>query len=120
MEGLGCLSHWTLTPGQTHDVTQAENLLEHKQGGELVADAAYDADALIEYLSEQHIHPVIKHRKNRLVTRAFDIHTYKDRNVIERFFCRIKHFRRIATRYDKLDARFSAFIAIVASFIWLI
>ncbi len=120
VEGLGCLSNWTLTPGQTHDVTQAESLLEQRQGGDLVADGAYDADPLIAFLIEHDIYPVIKPRRNRLVAREFDIHTYKDRNVIERFFCRLKHFRRIATRYDKLDVRFSSFIAIVASFIWLI
>jgi transposase len=54
-----------------------------------------------------------------LKPRIFDRHQYKHRNLIERFFCRLKQFRRIATRYDKLASRFSAFIALVASFIWL-
>ena len=56
---------------------------------------------------------------NRLEQRSFDKHQYKHRNLIERFFLRIKHFRRIATRYDKLAERFSSFIAIVAVFLWL-
>ena len=62
---------------------------------------------------------VVPPKSNRRITRAFDRHQYKHRNLIERFFCRIKQFRRIATRYDKLASRFSAFIALTASFIWL-
>jgi transposase len=53
------------------------------------------------------------------VRRPLDEHRYKSRNLIERFFCRIKQFRRVATRYDKLSERFSAFIALAASVIWL-
>jgi len=59
---------------------------------------------------------VIPPRTNRLEQRSFDKH----RNLIERFFLRIKHFRRIAIRYDKLAEQFSSFIAIVAAFLWLV
>ncbi|NTV71417.1 MAG: transposase [Azonexaceae bacterium] len=51
--------------------------------------------------------------------RSYDKHVYKSRNLIERFFARLKQFRRIATRYDKLDVRFEVFISIVAALIWL-
>ena len=54
-----------------------------------------------------------------LVQRVFDKHRYKSRNLVERFFCRIKQFRRVATRYDKLAQRFSSFVALAASVIWL-
>jgi len=58
-------------------------------------------------------------RSNRIAPRSFDRHLYQDRNLIERFFARIKHFRRIATRYDKLADSFLSFIHIACTFIWL-
>lgn len=119
VEGLGCLARWTLTGGQTHDVTQAEAILDGVVTQALVADKAYDAGALIEIITQRGASAVIPPRQNRQQPRVFDTHHYKHRNLIERFFCRLKQFRRIATRYDKLASRFSAFIAIVAAFIWL-
>ncbi len=65
------------------------------------------------------IEAVIPPRSNRLVQREFDKHHYKNRNLVELFFCRIKQFRRIATRYDKLAERFSSFVAFAAAVIWL-
>lgn len=62
---------------------------------------------------------VIPARVNR-TPRDLDWALYRDRNLVERFFCRIKQFRRIATRYDKLAARFSAFIALVSAYLWLL
>ena len=62
---------------------------------------------------------MIPPKKNRPEQRAYDQYQYRHRNLVERFFCRMKHFRRIATRYDKLASRFSTFIALVACFIWL-
>jgi transposase len=57
-------------------------------------------------------------RANRLEQRPLDEHLYASRNLVERFFCRIKQFRRVATRYDKLSERFSSFVTLSASFIW--
>lgn len=119
VEGLGQLARWTLTAGQTHDVTQAQTLIEGIRTQAVVADKAYDADALIEFITQAGASAVIPPRENRRQPRSFDAHHYKHRNLIERFFCRIKHFRRIATRYDKLASRFSSFIALVAAFVWL-
>lgn len=85
----------------------------------VVADKAYDADALLDRIAQAGAVAVIPPRANRREQRAFDTHQYQHRNLIERCFCRMKHFRRIATRYDKLASRFSAFIALVAAFIWL-
>ena len=119
VEGLGNLARWTLSAGQIHDVTQAEELLEGVLTLAVVADKAYDADPLIETITARGASAVIPPRENRRIQRPFDRHHYKHRNLIERFFCRIKHFRRIATRYDKLASRFSSFIALVAAFVWL-
>lgn len=108
-----------MTSGQTHDVTQAPDLLDGITCRSVAADKAYDADTLIQTITDAGALAVIPPRKNRKQPRAYDKYQYRHRNLIERFFCRIKHFRRIATRYDKLASRFSAFIALVASLIWL-
>lgn len=113
VEGLGHLARWTLTAGQTHDVTQAQTLIEEIRTQAVVGDKAYDADPLIEFITQTGASAVIPPRENRRQPRPFDVHHYKHRNLIERFFC------RIATRYDKLASRFSSFIAIVAAFVWL-
>lgn len=87
--------------------------------GSLSADKAYDTDAIIEHLVVNEIQAVIPPKSNRNVQRRFDQHLYKNRNLVERFFCRIKQFRRIATRYDKLADRFASFVALAAAIIWL-
>lgn len=119
VEGLGNPARWILSGGETHDVTQAGALLEAIVTTAVVADKAYDADALLTQIAQQGATAVIPPRANRREQRAFDTHQYKHRNLIERCFCRLKHFRRIATRYDKLASRFSSFIALVAAFMWL-
>jgi transposase len=116
VEGLGCLARWTLSGGQLHDVTQAEAILDGIVTQAVVADKAYDADSLIESITQCGACAVIPPRGNRREPWAFDTHQYKHRNLIERFFCRLKQFHRIATRYDKLASRFSGFIAIADGF----
>jgi transposase len=108
-----------LTAGQAHDLTQAASLLDGIKTEAVVTDKAFDANALIQTIEQTGAKVVIPPKADRTVQRDFDRNQYKHRNLIERFFCRLKHFRRIATRYDKLASRFSSFIALVASFIWL-
>ena len=119
VEALGNLARWRLTAGQAADVSEAEPLLEGVPAKAVAADKAYDSDALIDAITASGAQAVIPPRANRTEQRAFDRHIYKGRNLLERFFCRIKHFRRIATRYDKPDRRYEAFIAIAAAWIWL-
>jgi transposase len=94
-------------------------LIEGITTSAVVADKAFDANGLISTIEQAGAKVVIPPMMHRVDQRDYDRHLYKDRNLIERFFCRLKHFRRIATRYDKLASRFSSFIAIVASYIWL-
>jgi len=108
VEALGNLARWRLTPGQAADVTEAAPLLADVVTEAVGADKAYDADALIETITASGAQAVIPPRANRTEPRAFDRHVYKARNLVERFFCRIKHFRRVAARYDKLDLRYEA------------
>ena len=119
VEGLGSLARFRLTGGQAGDSPQALPLLQDLHPDSVSGDKAYDTDKILEHLAANNIEAVIPPKSNRVVPRAFDQHLYKNRNLIERFFCRIKQFRRIATRYDKLAERFASFVALAASVIWL-
>ncbi len=85
----------------------------------LIADKAYDGDALIDALKERDIIPVIPSKANRLITRDTDFALYRERNLVERFFNKLKGFRAIATRYDKLARTFLAAVYLVSAVIWL-
>lgn len=102
-----------------HDVTQASHLLAAIEPDAVLADKAYDADALLNYIQSKGAEAVIPPRVNRKVQRQFDRHQYRNRNVIERFFANLKQFRRVATRYDKLASRFESFVVLAASVLWL-
>ena len=97
-----------LTPGQDHDLTCAEPLIENADPEALIGDKAYDADPFVETLTQRGITPVIPPKANRNIKRECDFALYCERNLIERFFNRLKHFRAIATRYDKLARNFLA------------
>jgi putative transposase len=81
----------------------------------VIADAAYDSDELRQWLAERGSRVVIPNRQNRKRPYPFDAVTYKRRNIVERTFCRLKDFRRLAIRYDRLDATFVATICIAAA-----
>jgi transposase len=86
----------------------------------LIADKAFDADErVIEPLQKAGKTPVIPSRSNRKIPRRYDKELYKARHLVENFFCRIKQFRALATRYDKTDRNFLAAIHLVATIIWL-
>ncbi len=107
----------SLTPGQRADITEAGPLLDEVGPEAIIADKAYDADPLIEKLEERQITPVIPSRKNRRHSRKISFSLYKKRNEIERFFARLKQFRGIATRYDKLKSTFLAAVQLVSAII---
>ena len=94
-------------------------LLAQVEPGAVLADKAYDADALLNCIAGKGAEAVIPPKATRKVQRPFDRHQYRNRNVIERFFAHLKQFRRVATRYDKLASRFESFILIAASVLWL-
>ena len=97
----------------------AEPLLETLDPRAVIGDKAYDADPLIDRLAQRGITPVIPPKANRRVQRHCDFVLYCERNLVERFFNKIKHFRAIATRYDKLARNFLAAIRLVAAIILL-
>ncbi len=109
-----------LTPGQAHDGRSAANLLDTVGAGQaLLADAAYDSNELRQTLADRRAIAVIKPVARRNPKPAFDKNTYRKRNRIERFFSKIKHYRAIATRYEKHDANYLALIKLAATRIWL-
>jgi len=108
-----------LTPGQAHDLTCAEQLIDSADPGALLGDKAYDADSLIDTLNRRAITPVIPSKANRKVQRDCDFALYCERNLIERFFNKLKHFRAIATRYDKLAKIFLAGVQLASAIILL-
>lgn len=115
-----------MTAGQVHDVTQAEPLLEGIPAQQVVADKGYDAKWLIDLIHGRSAKANIPARAGNAYPRDFDAHDYEARNLVERFFARIKHFRRIATRYEKLDVRYekldvryAAMLALASALIWL-
>jgi transposase len=109
-----------LTPGQDHDAPVCRILLDQLQPGQAVlADKAYDADWIREMIWEQGAIDVIPSKSNRKVPKEFNAELYKSRNLIERFFGRLKaSFRRIATRYEKTSQNFMAMIKLAAVRLW--
>jgi len=108
-----------LSAGQIADIEQAAPLIKDQPVAYIVADKGYDSDAFVDMITAQGGQAVIPPRSNRLNPRTFDRHLYRNRNLIERFFARIKQFRRIATRYDKLAKSFLSFVHLACTFVWL-
>jgi transposase len=109
-----------LTPGQDHDNALATDLLANLKPRSLVlADRAYDADAIRKLVNEQDAFANIPPKRNRKDPICFSPFLYKARNRIERFFNKMKHFRRIATRYDKLAANYLAALKLASVRLWL-
>lgn len=119
VEGLGQLVCWCLTGGQVHSATQATELLDGISVSAVLADKAYDATDVLEKINDTGAKVVIPMKSNRKQTREFDAEHYKNRNVIERFFCRIKQFRRIANLLRQSGVSVSASISLTDSVIWL-
>ena len=108
-----------LTGGQVHDIKEAADLIKQVEPKALLADKGYDSDALIESLELRAITPVIPPKSNRKITRQCDFALYCERNLVERFFNIIKHFRGIATRYEKTARNFLAGVHLVCALAWL-
>ena len=118
VDALGYPVDFELTGGQKGDSPQAKPLIEDKEFENLLADKAYDADAILEAVESKGAQAVIPPKSNRKVQREYDKEIYKERNKVERFFNRIKQFRRIATRYEKTATSFMALLCIASFYVW--
>jgi transposase len=119
VSGLGLPVELTLTAGQGADVAQAEALLECQPAEVVIADKGYDSDAVVERVEASGAGAVIPPRANRKRQRPYDRERYKDRDLAERFWSKVKQHRRVATRYDKTDRNFLAFVLLASIMVLL-
>ena len=103
-----------LGPGQRNDITQAHALIEGIGAEAVIADKGYDADHLHDAILDGGAEPVIPPKSNRRASHHYDKALYKERNLIERFFNKLKQFRRVATRYEKLLVNYRGFVILAA------
>jgi transposase len=108
-----------LGPGSEHDITRAEALLANHEPEVVIADKGYDCDAFADTIREREAEVVIPSRANKHEPRKYSKRKYKTRNLAERFVNRIKHYRRIATRYEKTVRNYLSFVHLGATLVML-
>ncbi len=108
-----------LTGGEAGDITTAPDLLAGLEAGGVIADKAYDSNALRDLIADTGAEAVIPSNRTRKLLIPHDAVAYKLRNRIERFFNKLKHFRRIATRYDRRAIYFLAALHLASAMIWM-
>ncbi len=118
-DSLGRPIRFLIAAGQSHDILAVPALLEGHRPTAVLADRAYDAGSLRQHLDRIGARAVIPSTRSRKVPIPHDPLIYKLRNRIERCFNKLKHFRRFATRYDRLAKHYLAFIHIAASMLWM-
>jgi transposase len=110
VDALGNLARFVLLPGQRHDSIGVEPLIKDVEFQALLADKAFDIDWIRAELDERGALAVIPPKAGRTKPIDCDFHMYRWRHLVENFFCKLKAFRRIATRYDKTDESFKGVI----------
>jgi transposase len=118
-EALGNPLRLILTAGQRHDITQAQALIEGLEAEKVIADKAFDKDEFRQFILQSGAIPVIPPRTNRKELYDYDEHLYKERHLIECFINKLKHYRRIFSRFDKLAHHFLSFVSFASALIWL-
>jgi transposase len=116
-DALGNLVRFVLLPGQRFDTVGVAPLIDGIEFDALIADKAFDANAIIADLDKRGAKVVISQHPRRASPRPIDEEMYKWRHLIENFFCKLKEFKRIAMRADKTDHSFTAMIHIAAAVI---
>ena len=119
MRGLGLPVRCLLTAGQRNDITQAKVLIEGLPAEWVLGDTAFDADHFRADIEAINAQAVIPSHPSRAKKYPLDKHIYKERHLVECCFNKLKHFRRIATRYEKTARNFLAMILAVAIALWL-
>jgi transposase len=118
VDALGNPVRFLLTGGERNDITQAEPLIQDLPASYVLADKAYDADHFREAIQAQGAQAVIPLNRTRARHDDHDRHIYKERNLVERFINKLKHFRRIATRYEQTARAYLSMVQLVAVVIW--
>lgn len=119
VDALGNPLRFILTGGQRNDITQADDLIAGFSCQYVIADKGYDADNFRQTVLEEGATPVIPPRSRRKQPADYDRWLYRERHLVECFMNKFKHYRRLFSRYDKLDRCFLGFLSFVAALIWL-
>jgi transposase len=121
VDALGNPLRLKLTGGQQADCVTGHEMLEKMNltRSNVLADRAYDTNAIVNLLQKKQANPVIPSKKSRRVQRFCDWMLYKERHGVECFFNKIKQYRRLATRFEKLACTFKAFLTLASIMIWL-
>ena len=114
VNGLGLPVKLVLTPAQAADVTQAKTLLADVPFAVAIADKGYDSQEVVDDIEARGAEAVIPSRKNCKRQRPYDRERYKDRNLAERFWAKVKQYRRVATRYEKTARNFLAMVQVAS------
>ena len=119
VDGLGNPLRCALTAGQRHDLTAAQALLTDLEAAHVIGDQGYDSADFLQCILSMGAVAVIPPRSNRKTPRAYDEYLYRERHLVECFINKIKHFRHVFSRFDKLSIRFLGFLSFVGALIWL-
>ncbi len=119
VRGLGCPVRFALTAGQKGDAPQAAGLIADLPADIVMADTAYDSDALRQTISEMGALAVIPNNPSRALKYPLDRDLYAQRHLVECCFSKLKQFRRVATRYEKTARNYLAVVTIAAIVIWI-
>ncbi len=118
-DALGNALRFILTGGERNDITQAESLVKDLFAEYVIADKGYDAEAFVLHLKGRDAEAVIPSRATNKVQREIDAHLYKERHLIENQIGKLKQFRRVFSRFDKLAKNYLSFIHFASTVIWL-
>lgn len=119
VDALGNSLKFIVTPGQRSDIKEAANLIKDIRDAAVLGDKGYDSDDFRDTVKQQNCNAVIPGRSNRIIEIEYDKELYKARHLIENFFSKIKHFRRIFSRFDKSLRNYAAFLAFAGAILWL-
>lgn len=109
-----------ISPGQASDMAAVPELLAGlPKAANVIADRGYDSNAVLDLIARSGAQASIPSCSRRILRRSIDPAIYRQRNQVERFFCRLKHFRRVATRFDKLARNFLAAVLLASTRLWL-
>jgi transposase len=118
-DALGNALRFILTGGERNDITQAEALIKDFVAEYVIADKGYDSEAFAAHLRGRDSEAVIPSRATNKVQREIDRHLYKERHLVENQIGKLKHFRRVFSRFDKLAKNYLSFIYFASTLIWL-
>lgn len=119
VDALGNPLRLCLTAGQTHEITQAAHLLAGLETEHVIADRGYAAQPLVDQITQRGAEAVIPPHQRAKTQRDYDRWVYRERHLVECFINKIKQFRRVFSRFDKLAHRYAGFLYLVSTIIWL-